>query len=97
VADPAEQGVTNLGPVPEGLTFYEALSALRDQRKFTINPAHQSRRLTVCETLREIYRETEKPEPDLAVIRDLTMAAADFAKRMDARMKELKGMLDCSK
>lgn len=88
-------GITNLGPVPEGMTFYEALSALRDQRKHAINPDHQSRRLTYCEVMREIVRETRAERPDLAKIADLAGAGFDFGKRMDARMKELKGRAAC--
>ena len=94
MADLGEVGITNLGPVPEGVTFYEALSALRDQRKHTINPAHQSRRLTYCEAMREICREAAGEAPDMAKIADLAAAGYDFGKRMDARMKELKAMLD---
>lgn len=95
VADPAELGVTNLGPVPEGVEFYAALSALRDQRKHAINPAHHSRRLTYCEVMREICREAASEHPDMAKIVDLAAAGFDFGKRMDARMKELKWMLGC--
>lgn len=89
----SEVGITNLGPIPEGMTLLEAIRATEDQRRFILNPNHHSGRLTICETLREIWRETQKPEPDQEAIRDLVMAAGDFAKRMDARMKELKGML----
>ncbi|GAA4827392.1 hypothetical protein GCM10023232_27100 [Sphingosinicella ginsenosidimutans] len=86
-----EEGLTNLGPVPEGMSFLEATRAVAGQRKYQLNPRHESRRLTICETLREIWRETEKPAPDLDAIRELVMAAGDYAKRMDARIKELKG------
>lgn len=91
MADPAEVGITNLGPVPEGMTFYEALAALRGQRKHAINPAQHSNRLTYCEVMREICREAASDRPDMAKIADLAAAGFDFGKRMDARMKELKG------
>lgn len=88
-----ETGVTNLGPVPEGMSFLHATMAMRGRRKFVLNPGHHSKRLTICETLREIYRESEKPKPDMAAIRELVMAAGDYAKRMDARLKELKALI----
>lgn len=88
-----ETGITNLGPVPDGMEFYDALATMRDQRKHTINPAHHSRRLTYCEVMREIAREAASERPDMAKIADLAAAGFDFGKRMDARMKELKGML----
>ncbi|MFD0848219.1 hypothetical protein [Sphingosinicella xenopeptidilytica] len=88
-----ETGITNLGPVPEGMSFLHATMAMRGKRKFILNPEHHSKRLTICETLREIHRESEKPEPDMVAIRELVMSAGDMAKRMDARMKELKGMI----
>jgi hypothetical protein len=90
VADPAEIGVTNLGPVPDGMEFFEALSALRDQRKYRINIDHESRRLTYCEVMREICREAAKPDPDLDKITDLAAAGFDFGKRMNQRMIDLK-------
>lgn len=93
MADPAEIGVTNLGPVPDGMEFYDALRALASQRKYRINPDHRSRRLTICETMREIVRETARPNPDLAKIADLAAAGFDFGKRMNQRMIDLKAML----
>jgi hypothetical protein len=85
-----ETGITNLGPVPDGMTFWEATCHMRPQRKYRINPHYQSRRMTICETMREIHREVMQPEPDLAKIADLAAAGFDYGKRMDARMKELK-------
>lgn len=90
MADPAELGVTNLGPVPEGMSFYDAIDAVRGQRKYTINPAHQSRRLTYCEVMREICREAASEQPDMARIADLAAAGFDFGKRMHHRILELK-------
>ena len=87
-----ETGITNLGPVPDGMTFYQALSTLRDKRKYQINPARQSRRLTYCEVMREITREAQGTCPDMAKIADLAASGYDFGKRMDARMKQLKVM-----
>lgn len=87
----SEVGVTNLGPVPDGMMFIEAVAAVAAQRKYQINPDHLSRRLTLCETLREIHRIADgMSEPDRSDIQMLAAAAFDFGKRMDARMKELK-------
>lgn len=92
-----ELNITNLGPVPEGMSFLEAAEAVKPQRKYHINPAHQSRRLTLCETLREIHRIADNlPEPERSDLHMLAGAAFDFGKRMDRRMKELKAMLPCS-
>lgn len=91
-----ETGVTNLGPVPDGLSFLEAVDLARGQRKYRINPGHQSRRMTVCETQREIWRIAETlPEPERTQLQLLAGAAFDFGKRMDARMKELKARCTC--
>lgn len=90
----SEEGITNLGRVPEGMTFLDAVDAIQSQRKYQINPAYQSRRLTLCETLREIHRIAETlPEPERARLQTLAGAAFDFGKRMDARMKQLKAMV----
>lgn len=91
-----ETGITNLGRVPEGMTFLDAAEDIRGQRKYHINPDHQSRRLTLCEVLREIWRIADAlPEPQRSRLQLLAGASFDFGKRMDARMKELKGMLEC--
>ena len=90
-----EEGITNLGPVPDGLTFLEATAAAVPQRKYRIDPRHHSRRLTVCETQREIWRIAGKlPEPQRSQLQLLAGASFDYGKRMDARMKELKAMLE---
>lgn len=92
----SEEGITNLGPVPDGLSFLEAIELASEQRKYRINPDHQSRRLTVCETQREIWRIAETlPEPKRSQLQLLAGAAFDFGKRMDRRMKELKTL--CSR
>lgn len=86
-----EEGVTNLGPIPEGLSVLDAMAAVRDHRKYRINPGHESRRLTICEAVREIWRIADTlPEPERSQLQLLAGAAFDFGKRMDARMKELK-------
>ncbi len=90
MGDPVEVGITNLGPVPEGMEFYDAIVAARPLRKHWINPEHHSKRLTVCETLREIWREADGEDPDPERLKELAAAAFDFCKRMDRRMKELK-------
>lgn len=89
-----EAGITNLGPVPEGMTFLDATAAVSPKRKHQINPEHHSKRLTVCETVREIYRIAARlPEPERGQLQLLAGAAFDYGKRMDARMKRLKAML----
>lgn len=89
-----EVGITNLGPVPAGMSFLEAVQAVKEDRKYQINPGHHSNRLTLCEALREVWRIAhDLPEPDRSRLQLLAGAAFDFGKRMDARMKELKGML----
>jgi hypothetical protein len=89
-----EDGITNLGPVPPGMTFQEATRAMRPKRKYEINPHHQTRRLTICETLREIYRVAATcPEPQRSQLTLLAGAGFDFAKRMNRRMIDLKAKL----
>lgn len=88
-----EVGVTNLGRVPAGMTFIDAVAAARSQRKFTINPEAIGHRLTVCETQREIWRIAEGlPEPERSKLQLLAGAAFDMGKRMNARMVELKAL-----
>jgi hypothetical protein len=91
-ADPAEVGLTNLGPVPEGLTFLEATIAMRGERKFAIDYYRKGDRLTICDTLRQMWRETDRmPESEARdAVREYIAACADFSKRMDARLTELK-------
>jgi len=92
--DPREVGVTNLGPVPEGMTFLEAVEAAKVLRKYTIDPERIGHRLTVCEMQREIWRIAGNlPEPERSNLRMLAGAAFDAGKRMDARMKQLKAAL----
>ncbi|KWT70763.1 hypothetical protein APY04_0824 [Hyphomicrobium sulfonivorans] len=87
-----ETGITNLGPVPEGLTFLEATKALT--LKHRINPDHHSKRLTVCETQREIWRIADGlPEPVRSDLKALAAAGYHYGKCMDLRMKQLKAML----
>lgn len=88
-----EEGITNLGPIPVGMTFLQASEAMAGKRKYRINPDHQSRRMTVCETAREIWRIARSlPEPQKSQLQLLAGAAFDYGKRMDARMKELKAL-----
>ncbi len=89
-----EEGITNLGPVPDGMTFLEATKAVTAQRKYTINPDHHSKRLTVCETMREVWRIAEHlPEPERSQLQLLAGAGYDYGKRMNKRMVDLKAML----
>lgn len=92
---PSEVGITNLGPVPDGMSFVEAMRAMRQQRKYQINPQHRSHRLTICETMREIHRIAEDlPEPQRSALQDLAWGGFDFGKRMNARMVELRGIVE---
>lgn len=94
--DPNEVMVTNLGPVPSGMDFMGAVRRLWVRRKYRINPEHHSRRLTLCETQREIWRIAEGlPEPVRTDLQTLAACGFDAGKRMDARMKEMKGLLGC--
>jgi hypothetical protein len=85
-----EEGITNLGPVPDGMSFWEATQYMREKRKYIINPDNNSRRMTICETMREIYREASGSAPDWHKITELAATGFDYGKRMDARIKELK-------
>lgn len=87
-----ETGITNLGRVPDGMTFAQAIEHTKPLRKFQIDPYEGGHRLTICDTIRQTWRITDKM-PDTAEraqIREYLMAMGDFAKRMDARIKELK-------
>lgn len=76
------------------MSFLDAIEAVKPQRKYHINPAHQSRRLTLCETLREIHRIADNlPEPQKYQLQLLAGQGFCFGKRMDRRMKELKKLL----
>lgn len=96
VMDFNEAGVTNLGPVPRGMTFAQAIAATRGQRKYQINPYEGGHRLTICDTIRHTWRilDTMPDSAEKEQIYEYLRAMADFAKRMDARMKELKGMIN---
>lgn len=91
-----EEGITNLGRVPAGLTFAEATERVAVQRKYQIDPYAGGHRLTLCDTLRHTWRLVDglPNDPDKEQIRDYLRAAFDYAKRMDARMKELKGLAE---
>jgi hypothetical protein len=84
--------VTNLGPVPPGMTFLQATRAMKPQRKFEIDYYAKGNRLTICDTLRHMWREVDKlPNSETkATLREYIAASVDYAKRMDLRMKELK-------
>lgn len=90
-----ETGITNLGPIPAGMTLLDGLRATRGQRKFRIDPDFQSGRMTVCETMREVWKlGCRIGGDDGAALMEMAAAGYDFGKRMDARMKELKAMLN---
>lgn len=89
-----EIGITNLGPVPDGLTFLEATYVMAPKRKYHITPIHRSKRMTLCETMREVWRIANGMNtPEGEAIKELAAAGYDYGKRMDARMKELKACL----
>lgn len=79
------------------MSFYAATKAMRSKRKHAINPGHHSRRLTLCETMREIHREASSATPDMAKIADLAAAGFDYGKRQHHRILELKEELRCSR
>lgn len=91
----SEEGLTNLGRVPVGMTFADATRAATGQRKFQIDPYSRGHRLTICDTLRQTWRVVDRL-PDSAEkgqIREYLAAAFDYAKRMDARLKEIKAQV----
>lgn len=91
-----EEGITNLGLVPEGMSFAQAINSIKNKRKFHINAYEGGHRLTICDTLRMTLRELDKlkPTPETEQIREYLAQAYDFGKRMDARMKYFKTILD---
>lgn len=91
-----EEGITNLGFVPSGFTFSQAIRQIKDKRKFFINAYEGGHRLTICDTLRMTIREADKLPDSLEKfqIKEYIEQAYDFGKRMDARMKYLKKLLD---
>lgn len=91
MSHPSEHMVTNLGDIPEGVSVADAVRASAPLRKYRINPQHQSRRLTICETAREIWRLAGMlPEAERDQFRDLAAAAFNHGKCMDARMRQLR-------
>ena len=92
----AEENITNLGLVPDGMTFSEAAEMIKGKRKYTINPYSGGHRLTICDTLRMTWREVDKipDSEEKEQIKQYLAQAFDFGKRMDARMKYLKSILD---
>lgn len=77
------------------MSFLDATIALRGERKFAVDYYRKGDRMTICDTIRHMRRIIDGlPEsPEREALREYTDAAVDYAKRMDARMKELKGML----
>lgn len=87
--------VTNLGPIPEGLSFMEASKSVLNKRKYYIDPDNNSGRLTICETQREIFRLADKIN-DAELTKNFRILASlgyNYGKCMDARMKELKSII----
>ena len=95
LGSPEEKGVTHLGMVPEGMSFFEAIVAARPHRRYAMEDSRDDHRLTICNTLRQAWAEADAlPESSQKErILEYMQAATDFAKRMDARMKQLKGRL----
>lgn len=95
----AEEGITNLGLVPIGTSFSESIKSIKNKRKYFINAYEGGHRLTICDTLRMTLREVHKLEPskEKEQIQEYIEQAYDFGKRMDARMKYLKQILDENK
>lgn len=86
----SEYQVTHMGDVPDGMTFLEASWALKP--KYEINPGHHSKRLTICETSREIWRIADQiGNEDLKL---LAKHAFSYGKSMDSRLKYLRSKLD---
>lgn len=90
MGDSREAGITNLGPVPEDMSFLDATKAL--ELKYEINPNHFSKRLTICETSREIWRIADRIGDD--DLKALAAASFHFGKSMDRRLRYLRAKLD---
>ncbi len=91
-----EQGITNLGAVPPGMSYSQAVALMKSDRKYIIDPYEGGHRMTLCDTARMAWREVDKL-PNCAEKQQLYEyigAMFDYGKRMDARMKELKGKLN---
>lgn len=90
-----EQGITNLGPVPPGLSYPQAVALMKKKRKYEINPYEGGHRMTLCDTTRMAWREVDNlpPSPEKRQLYEYLGAIFDYGKRMDARMKELKSLL----
>lgn len=54
-------------------------------RKFAIDPEKDTGQPTLCNTLRRLWRRVDDPEA-----REMIADCFDYAKRMDARMREAK-------
>lgn len=91
-----EEGITNLGFVPSGMSFSDAIKSIKNQRKFHVNAFEGGHRLTICDTIRMTLREVYKlpPSPETEQIKEYLEQAYDFGKRMDARMKYLRKTLE---
>lgn len=82
--------LTNLGDVPKGMTFLEATKNL--ELKYRINPQNHTKRLTICETMREVWRIADQLQND--DLKALAAAGFHYGKAMNNRMIELRGYLD---
>lgn len=91
-----EVGITNLGDIPKGMSFLEATKSVKNKRKYFIDPYVGGHRLTICDTLRMMWRETDNlpDSKEKLAIRDYIEQSFDYGKRMDARMKHLKYILE---
>lgn len=94
-----EEGITNLGLVPQGMSFAQATESVKNKRKYFINPYEGGHRLTICDTLRMTLREVNKlpVSTETEQIKEYLAQAYDYGKRMDARMKYLKSILEENK
>lgn len=88
--------ITNLGLVPEGLSYAEAVEAVKHLRRYHINPYSGGHRLTLCDTLRMSWRLLDELEetPQQKQLYEYLAQSFHYAKAMDARMKYLKSILD---
>lgn len=90
MGDNREAGITNLGAVPDGMSFLDATKAL--ELKYEINPNHFSKRLTICETSREIWRIADRIGDD--DLKALAAASFSYGKAMNHRLVYLRAKLD---
>lgn len=91
-----ELNITNLGNVPQGMSYAQAVESVKHLRKYFIDPYSGGHRLTICDTLRMSWRilDTMERTPEVEQLYEYLAQCFHYSKSMDARMKYLKSILD---